>query len=785
MIRLTLKAQSEPEIHLFNKSSVLIGSDSSQVDLTLPGDFQSIHLKIAQQNNCPFLINVANDPFVAINGHSFGKKLLNSGDIILIHDLEILFENLNEPNEITLEAIDESLTQSHEESQTKEIPPKINAVANQLLVELPFEKEVEALKEEEWHPSHIEQYLQQDATYKKILDSIPTNSLSAQERKKLGSLKDDHLRDLEDDNQNRMQPDEPSHLYQAWKWILLFIFSIILIAGIIGTVTYFSISDKTEAQETKAAQAVADIAAALTHAQIYHSKPYNQNWSDVDFLKSNLQSILPNTFSYATELDSHGQFNYFPYSLRIYTSTDLSCFLLIAQPAPSILQWLIPKSVILVDSYNMELHAIKDVRNLNRLLANPNPLDGINGKEISSLVKQGSLIRLSSLASDSQQINFAPPKILSSLQPGAENLIYNAPRYYRLGQGLVQRAVALATSKGTSQEVTNFKHDVSSFSRLNHLVLYAEGGRQAALQAKQGMITFAPANKIQFGYLTLTHENKIEQVALLKEEPNFLDLDAETEAVAFNPELVQQDLLGNIVVEEENIDLNHPIYVQLKSMGNLRENELRPLAAHLKSMLDSEIDCPMLNFQVQFQEISHQYLMADAKHKNALREALYTLYDQYEEMPVDQFLLYAKKAGCERLIQQNEQQLSFGDENRIQNLATLLAQIGQAKSLVELDNLIHIACSWMTFDYIGDPKELVEYQNLLRNQVLQQLERLLLSDKRNLAFKELIAEDRETLRHILSYEKIIKPEEQEFFLEEFDRLHSQENSSLKQGESGQ
>ncbi len=150
---------------------------------------------------------------------------------------------------------------------------------------------------------------------------------------------------------------------------------------------------------------------ALVHAQLNHLKPHNHNWFDVDFLKNNLKAILPDSSSYASQIDAQGQFNCCPYTLRTYTNCDLSHFLLIAQPGPNLLNWLIPQSLIIVDSSLMELRVLKDAKSLNRLLANSDPLDGMSGKEITSLIKQGSLIRLTTLASESGHLDFALLKI--------------------------------------------------------------------------------------------------------------------------------------------------------------------------------------------------------------------------------------------------------------------------------------------------------------------------------------------------------------------------------------
>lgn len=795
MIRLTINAQSDPEIHLFNKSTILMGADTSLVDLVLAGaSIQAIHLKIVEQNGFLILINQANDPFASVNGHPFGKKLLNSGDVILVQQHQILFENLAAA----------TITPSHASTSTNSSPSPLHNNAQKqkevissesaclvqaeaskgplLSIALPFETEVEALKDEEWKKTNLDLYLNggsspQEDEEDNTSDLPPPTPAHKQERKKPASLKDDYLRDLDDDNQIKKDEfhfasTEPSHLAQAWKWIIFFIISILAISGLVGTVIYFSFSDRVEAQEIKAAQGVSDFAVALTHAKLYRLKPHNQNWADADFLKNNLLTILPDTASYANQMDAQGQFNCCPYTLRIYTNSDLSHFLLIAQPAPSILHWLIPKSTIVVDSSSMELRTLKDLRSLNRLLANPDPLEGINGKEISTLVKQGGLIRLSTLAAEANQPDFAPPKNLGWVKPGAENFIYNAPRYYRLGQSLMQKAINLSTAKGTSQEVAALKQDVESFSNLNHFVIYADQGRKFALLTRQSLATFAPSDKLLFGYLLFNNQGKIYQVHLLKEDEelkdpiSLLSRDKDSEQIALGGTKIDfkdRQLADNT----QHVDFNHPIYIQLQALTMARENELTPLSTALHNLLNHELHHPNNNFQIEFQTLSHTYLMADAKHRQLIKEALEILYHQYEDMPANQFIAFVKQLRLDQLIQQDDQTFSLADENCAQNIETMLVLIEKAKSLAELDNLIHIANTWLNFDYIKDPEELIKYQNLLRNNILAQLEKQLLSQTRQLSVK---AEDRDLLQRILSHERLIKAEEKDFFLEEFDAL---------------
>ena len=799
MIRLTLRPQSQPEIHLFNKSVILIGSNSSEADLLINHSaLQPVHLKIMEQNGFMVILNQTHDPFVTINGHSFGKKLLNSGDIIHIHEIDVLYEQLDEAikdnapevaHDLLGQMLDQKIKVKESEIQSKQEEEELIGIPSLLHLTLPFEQEVQALSQDEWQAANLDDFIKEIESDHKI--QVPTqtteNTLSKpMERKVLHSLKDDYLRDLEDDNNKLLQDESQdlSHLYQAWKWIILFILSVFTIAGVIGTVIYFSVSDKTEAQETKVAQGMADIAMSLTYAQLSHLKPPNQNWADVDFLKTNLQTILPQTHSYATDIDAQGQFKCCPYSLRIYTSSDLSHFLLIAQPAPSLLQWLIPKSVIVVDSQAMELRTIKDLRSLNRLLANPDPLEGPNGKEIEAMVKQGALIRLFSLASESGKPDFAPPKNLAWVKPGSENLIYNAPRYYRLGQSLIQKAINLFGSKGTSQEVSDFKEEVENFSKLNGLILFTDQGKKAALMTKQGLMTFAPSDKILFGYVVFNPPGKIQQANLLKEEDDLKEFagvslpDKDNDTLAFQsiPALNKEEKPLKPVEEKKLSDPNHPLYIQLNHLARAREAELKPIENKLSEILNQETARPNPQFQGDCQKVIYEYLAANAKHKRVIKEALQSLYQKYEEMPIGQFLALVKDADLEQMIQADENSFNLVDENCQQNFETLLTYIETCKTLPELDNLIHLSSAWLTFDYIKDSEELVKYQNLLRNKILYQLEKFLLSHKQKPGSQMIKQDEKEYLEHILYHERLIKPEEREFFLEEFERLF-QENQT--------
>lgn len=771
MIRLTLNPKSDPEIHLFNKSSILLGTDHAHADLILNNqELSLVHLKIIEQSGVYYAINEANDPFVLVNGQPFKKKPLKSPCLITIRETEILFEE-TAPAAIENPIIEEKNPVPPPSEKTEPTPSLLN-------IDLPFEKEIEALKEDDWKGVNFERMISES---EKGPIGINRNERivkrkKEEEGKSSKSLKDDYLKDLEDDQPGQTnaftRANDSGHLYQAWKWIFLFIISALSIAGIAGTVIFYSLSDKIEEQELKAAQGVADIAMALTQARMHHLKPHNQNWSDVDFLKSNLESILPNSTSYASQVDGQGQFHCCPFTLRTYTNGDLSRFLLIAQPTPGFFHRIIPKPIILLDSESMELRTLKDIRGINRLLANTNPLEGVNGKEIFSLIKEGKLIRLSSLANESGHQDYAPPKNLAWVKPGAENAIYNAPRYYRLGRDLLHKAESLSTTKTSSQEVAAFKSEVAHFSKLANLILYSDSKKDSIL-ARQNLMLFAPSDNFLFGYIQFDPSGGIHQIHLLKEE-DFQDvvlgpkMDSKGELLAYTN--MNEEKLPHLSID--TIDTNHPIYIQLNALNTRRENELRPLSAALYQLVNEELDSPKRLFQTEFQNLFHTYMIANSRHKHGIKETISHLYQQYEDMPLEEFMGYISHFRFNDLVSQKDDCLTIKDEHCISNLENIYTHISTSKSLLELDNLIHIATLWLNFEHLKNPQELIQQQNFLRNHVLKQMTVFLLTKNNDMSFH---AEDRETLEHILNNERLIKSDERDYFLSEFDRILIEEN----------
>ena len=550
------------------------------------------------------------------------------------------------------------------------------------------------------------------------------------------------------------------------KTVTFFLLFILFFCSFISLLAYINFSSKRAADELKSAQAVSDIAMALTRAQLSHIKPSNQNWLDEGFIKASLQETIPAMDSYALSIDAQGKFSCCPYVMRIYTDRNLDRFLIIAQPQSGILSEIFPKSIIILDSSLMELRVFKDIRRLNRLLAKADPLENAGSSEIKLLMKEGKLITPAYIAEKSKQADFAPPKSVAWTDPGIENFVFNSPRYYRLAEQLIEQAVKVSKEKAGSAEVAKLKKNVQEFSKLKGLILYSKDASLAE-DAKKSIELYAPTDSFLFGYLELKDGVPIKSYMLEKNSEKELALASDVNAVVQEEKVAVEDESSSEKEIELEVDANHPIYIRLKALTMSRENELRPLSSAIYTKLARELECPSNSFHTEFQNLFHTYLVTNNRHKQIIKEEVFSLFKQYDKMPIGQFLAFLNRVKLGYLVKQAGNNINIVEENCLQNLQSLFRYIQKCQSIVELDNLIQIALSWITFDYIKDAEDLVKYQNMLRNNTLDQLNSFILSNSKLIPLKP---DDKEILFNILDNERLVKEDEKEFFIAEFENL---------------
>ncbi len=551
-----------------------------------------------------------------------------------------------------------------------------------------------------------------------------------------------------------------------WKLFLTIALSIISLLAICFLVFYTNISDKTKKDEITAAEGVADVAMALTYAQVNHINPLSQNWSNPDFLKNNFSAIVPSEYAFLANVDSHGQFHDCPYLLRIYTNKNFTSFLVVALPEPSLMQWLIPKNAIFVHSDTMELRKIEDLRALNRLLVNPNTLDGANGAEITNLIKNGNLIPLSTLSLETKDLGFAPPKALALRRPGAENLIHNAPRYYQFTETYVRRALDLARSlDSTHHDLTRLQQEMAHISKLPNLILYSSDGIESAIQAEKAFGTFVSFGKFLNGYVIFNSQGKISGSRLVMEE------DYNKSHGPYEP---YDGLTFSISSNTSSEVAKHPMLFQLSALSSARREGLTTIAKEIQTLLNNQIQEYNPNFSEKLADLAIQFQQKDMEEKEKISKILADLYEDYSDLPLAQVLPYTKTAGLEHIISEmlSRQSKALEEQNLSEELiGAQLQMIKKAKTFGELDDSTTKAANLLTLKFIPDPEQLISYQNETKFLVTDKLEEFLLSRDFEMPKSEFQADNRNILNHILEISWITDPHEASFYLNEFDNLN--------------
>jgi len=783
MIKLTLSPDKNPITHTFQKNCVIIGNGQNQeCDVILPEEaLEQIHLKIFEQEGQFVVVNQANDPFVTLNGMPFGKKTLRNNDLLQIGNTKIRielshFELAENPPKILDTTYDipklaEGLIEPHAMTEPFELKEDTESIDPSALMDeveqLTFEKPKPLPKSEETSsfvaPYQIKIAKEPEIPFKKKNTEY-------------------FLSEFDEENENWKFEKEEKAVEEPtkdsgfnWKLIVGIAITLLFVFAAIGTSLYMRVSDKSGEEEIKAAEGVSDVAMALTYARINHIKPQKHNWSDPDFLKNNLAAVLTSDYPSLANIDSHGQFCNCNYILRIYTSSDFNHFIVIAQPSPSLKQWLIPKDAIVVDSKLMELRKVGNLKALNRLLVNPNVLDDDGSEDVTQLIQKSELIPLSSIAAKKKDKWFSPPKALTLIRPGAQNLIYNAPRYYHLGEGLIKRALSSMENPGSSHDISRLKQEIEMMSNLPNMVLYAAWGIQNAMDVQRALATFAPQGKFLTAYFQYNKDDEIVGSHLLMDDESeqlaFAKPD-HTAVAARDADLTRTDD-NTLTIGSDDYDEDHPLIYQLQALSNARQLALKPLSDEIISLLKQNNDGLVVNFSSRFQKLNEEYEKRSREQQEAIIKELNQLYHQYRHMPVNQLMTYIKATGLEGFIKEvlKTQAAKLGKSVLTAGqIEQQLQKIQMATNFESLDEMTGETADLLSLERLPDLEILIPYQATMRSLVLQKLNLFLLAPESSLSQISFTTDDRESLSHILKLIWMSEQEEYDFYLNEFDLL---------------
>lgn len=799
MIKLIITSDNATAVtRRFDQSSIIIGGEHAlHADLKLSGQsLHDRHIQITQQieNNKKkfFITNLANDPFVTLNNLPFGKQPVYGNDLIQVGDISIRFEyeaeqpeDLSDSKKSIQNPLDEELSSRHVENlenmdlKKRKVPPSESMFTSMLgkgsSESYPFTQNISL------------------PTFEKLNPTIGSSSSTSNPKL---SLKDYYLSEYDDDETVTEMPRASlskniftPQLAKSWRSFLTIFASFLGAMVLAGSLVYLWVSDQTEEEEMKAARGVADIAMSLTYAQLKHIQPQNQNWSYPEFIKNNLTAILAPKYISMAEVDGHGQFANCPYMLRIYTSNDLSQFLVIAQPAPSLLQWLIPKASIVVDSRVMEMRKINDLKALNRLIVNSNNLDG-STNEISNLVKQGELIPLASLISKAENQGLAPPKALGLMRPGAENFIYNAPRYYLLGENILNTSMELVEKFAGMKEVNMLQQELASLQKFPDFVLYSSSGIQQALQAQRALTTLVPKDKFLIAYLQLNAHGKIANTHLLMDD-NSSDVALVDKSKGILNDAIERSITTPNFAPDStyplypesssdaplqyngsyDIDTEDPLFMQLKAISSFRQSILKPVSDEIIDLLRKHTLMAQPDFDQHFAKLQQRYIETDREQQTKIFKKFIAITHENAYLPAAKFLEFIQASDLKVLFQKYLSSLrqQYPDHQiSDEQVEKQLKQIQESKTWQDLELYVSQASQLLQFDRMSDEVRLVAFQNTTRSIVTQKLNQFILSSTEALPADAFAPDYLQTLTNILKSVWITDPDTHDFYIAEFE-----------------
>jgi len=521
MIKLIFIHTDPPHEYLFQQPRIIIGSEGDCADLIVREEgLATVHVTIEEKKCQFFIINNANDPFVSLNGLPFGKHLLFHGDCIQIRHHSLRFEAVIGSDESSL-----TLAAEGQEESSLKMPLDANTEQQQLSARecekcglaIPTEDRAEQLLMEE-HLPLVEALTapQTDANYTEIeelfrqVDSL--EELTSPQEEQRAELESP---EAQEEKEGSLQPIRmvAQISNRLCRWIVAAVLLLtVLLALFFSDKFYADLKKQVQFEEISAAEGAADIAMALAYAQMHQIQPQNHNWSDPSFLYGNLASILPPSFHDSMTWKTSSEENKNTYALRIYTSDDLTRFLVIIQPKPSVMQWLAPRAAIAIDSHEMVLRKTTDFRGLNRLLLQPDLFHRDKSHYIGELLQQCEIISVEYLAQTSEEHGqYLPPKALGLICPGAEKKIYNAPRYYLFSNALMEKLSALFAlgELEVSVDTFSFQREAEQLSPLPDMVFYSAYGIQDAYQMQELLHHLNLKEQIFTAYLRFNAQGRL------------------------------------------------------------------------------------------------------------------------------------------------------------------------------------------------------------------------------------------------------------------------------------
>lgn len=550
-----------------------------------------------------------------------------------------------------------------------------------------------------------------------------------------------------------------------------------------GVFTWFYYKNQSEKNELAAMRGVADIAMAVTYAQVYNVQPYHNNWKDPDFIDGCLNAVLSSKYRAASPIAQGGQLKDNIYQIEVIASHGVEDFLIVAIPRKGMQQMMAPCPLIVLSSRTMDIRKSKAIEPWVQAMKEGDLIDKAFVETLQDLADREVSLRLASLNAGDYSQGFAVLKKISYYWPEGENKVYNAPRYFQLTEPIISKIIEYSERGLSAQEKSVLEEKVSALNRRGDVICYTSYGEEVAGKAAEALASFPANQTLLVAAVELEKDTKMIQSAKALDEEKHAGYYQKLTIAASKSVIKgkQENIAANDFKTGKKtvIDPNDPLFVTLNELFSQRRDALKGLGDQLIDLIQQHNKNDLPNFEEKQKELTKKYEAVSEQFHKKIGSCLKNLYTDYvKNGDLDKqkrFFATVRAVELERFLPEELKNLEGAEDKSadvkigLEDFKTLLDQIKHASTLGQLNVAVQRAREAMNSADVDSSQQL-SYRQDFKAQVLKRVGDFLLSPDFALPKETFQQQDKAILADILNEVEISDSAEKDFYLGEFDHL---------------
>lgn len=552
------------------------------------------------------------------------------------------------------------------------------------------------------------------------------------------------------------------------RFLSTLLLSIVFIA-VINVGLYKHFSEKYSVEESDVSRILSEMAMVIKSSQNTDNDILKSGPIAIDTIQDNLKYIETSSYQLLSEFSNLKDFTSPGYEIFVKFSNQFDRFVLVAQPNSSLMASILSKPALFVDGQNMELFSFsKNLVALDALKLRDQILTDEQVISLEDLKKKSEQVPLLQL-NKTIEYGFAAPIDLEIVADKAGYKIYNAPRFFLFTNQVVSKLAALGRGEIYKRDIEELDEKLKVLANFDQLVLYASQGAPMALNAYKGLKKYFPQYKFYIGYLEINATNGRVRSARLVPQNDLMQAEA---SITKDDSIVPVDLGLKEGIKRENF-----FYKELSSLIQSKEAKLQKITDEINALASRFVSSTEFKSNESYKELEENYSVSNRQADVEISTKIQELYDSSPELN-DQKILFrvidqlhinylvptAIKKTDSGMVNQISDQLSA------EKVTELLADFHQISDWELLKKTCDTIYQILNSGNINASDEFYFRKNF-KEQLLTKLESLILTPIQEGSAHDIQKIDKSSIQNLLHMADVDSQEEQNFYLEEFDKLY--------------